>query len=128
AALREYASRYSKSRFHNTAGGPRQAAAPYRRRRIASTTSAASMMTRAIAVFQSIEGRPTALHGPVMTLEPDDARKRARRATETDNRGRSVPMSPRVRILRAILDKLAASPTRPQPYPVAGEPSLLLTR
>jgi hypothetical protein len=41
------------------------------------------------------------------------------------------PLSPRVRQLRAILEKLEPSPARPQPYPApkpAGEPSLLLAR
>jgi hypothetical protein len=41
------------------------------------------------------------------------------------------PLSPRVRQLRAILEKLEPTPARPQPYPApkpAGEPSLLLAR
>jgi hypothetical protein len=41
------------------------------------------------------------------------------------------PLSPRIRMLRAILEKLEATPARPQPYPApkpAGTPSLLLTR
>jgi hypothetical protein len=41
------------------------------------------------------------------------------------------PLSPRVKRLRAILDKLKPPPPRPQPYPPpkpAGTPSLLLTR
>jgi hypothetical protein len=41
------------------------------------------------------------------------------------------PLSPRIRMLRAILEKLEPSPARPQPYPApkpAGTPSLLLSR
>ena len=41
------------------------------------------------------------------------------------------PMSPRVKRLRAILDKLDPPAARAQPYPApkpAGEPSLLLAR
>ena len=41
------------------------------------------------------------------------------------------PLSPRVRRLRAILDKLDPPPGRPEPFPApkpAGEPSLLLSR
>ena len=40
-------------------------------------------------------------------------------------------MSPRVKRLRAILDRLEPPPPRPEPYPApkpAGEPSLLLSR
>ena len=43
----------------------------------------------------------------------------------------SYPMSPRLRRLRAILDKLDPPASRPEPHPAskpAGEPSLLLTR
>jgi hypothetical protein len=42
-----------------------------------------------------------------------------------------LPLSPRIRMLRAILEKLEPSPARPQPYPApkpAGTPSLLLSR
>ena len=41
------------------------------------------------------------------------------------------PLSPRVKRLRAILDKLEPPPSRLEPYPPpkpAGEPSLLLSR
>ena len=41
------------------------------------------------------------------------------------------PLSPRIRRLRRILDKLEPPPARPQPHPApkpAGEPSLLLSR
>ena len=41
------------------------------------------------------------------------------------------PLSPRVKRLRAILDRLEAPPPGPEPYPPpkpAGEPSLLLSR
>ena len=41
------------------------------------------------------------------------------------------PLSPRIKKLRAILDKLAPQPAQPEPYPAPkriGEPSLVLAK
>jgi hypothetical protein len=66
------------------------------------------------------------------TPELDDAEKAAliaelRRIISAD----PFPLSPRIRMQRAILEKLEPTPARPQPYPApkpAGEPSHVLAR
>ncbi len=67
-----------------------------------------------------------------MPLDLDDTDKAAlvevlRQTIATD----PFPLSPRIRRLRSILDKLAPPPPRPEPYPApkpAGEPSMVLAK
>jgi hypothetical protein len=65
-----------------------------------------------------------------LDLDDDDRVELAAVLREAIARDRYF-MSPRVKRLRAILDKLEPPPPRPVPYPPpkpAGEPSLLLSR
>ena len=67
-----------------------------------------------------------------MTLDLDDAERAALVAllrAEIENT--RYPLSPRIRQLRAILDKLEPAKPRPEPYPPpkpVGEPSMVLTK
>ena len=65
-----------------------------------------------------------------LNLDDDDRMELAAVLREAIARDRYF-MSPRVKRLRAILDRLEPPPSRPEPYPPpkpAGEPSVLLSR
>jgi hypothetical protein len=66
------------------------------------------------------------------SLELDDGEKAALVALLTaEIENTRYPLSPRIRQLRAILDKLEPAKPRPQPYPApkpVGEPSMVLAK